>query len=479
MTWEAVIGLEIHAQIKSRSKLTSPAGVAFGALPNTQVDYVDAGLPGMLPTMNAACIAQGIRSGLALGGSIRPVSVFDRKHYFYPDLPFGYQITQFKHPIMENGRVDIITGAGSKTVRVQRLHLEQDAGKNVHGARGSSIDLNRAGVGLMEIVSDPDLRTAQEAVAYAKKVRSILVYVGTCEGVLAHGHMRFDANVSMRRPGGPLGIRAELKNINSFKFLEEAVKYEIKRQTELLERGEAMVQETRLFDEKRGITVSMRKKEDACDYRYFPDPDLPPLRVSDAQISAAKADLPMLPDAKMVEWAEKHGLSRAEAALVADEWAWSALFEETVLELEARGLSEGVGRLVWTWTTGVVFAEANRLEEGAPLPLSPKRFADFLELVARQTVSIQTAKALFPEVWAGADPSALVAERGLSQIVDISALKTIVETALEGFEKQKAEYHAGNAKLMAFFIGKAMAATQGRARPDLIQQAVSECLKGL
>jgi aspartyl-tRNA(Asn)/glutamyl-tRNA(Gln) amidotransferase subunit B len=463
--WEVVIGLEVHAQIAAQAKLFSGAPTRFGAEPNSQVSPVDAAFPGMLPVINRFCVEQAVRTGLGLDAEINLVSVFDRKNYFYADLPAGYQISQYTRPVVGKGRVILDLPDGSvREVAITRLHLEQDAGKSLHDQHPTLtyVDLNRAGVGLMEIVSEPDLRSAEEAGAYLRKIRSILRYLGTCDGNMDEGSLRCDCNVSVRRPGGPLGTRCEIKNVNSVRFLMLAIEYEAQRQIALVEDGGAVQQETRLFDSGRGITRPMRSKEQAHDYRYFPDPDLLPLVLEPEWVERLRAGLPELPDAKKARFIADYKLGPAEASLLVAEQA-NADYFETV----ARGRD---AKLAANWVVGDLFAVLNKrgvtVDEA---PVSADALGALIDLIRDGTISGRLAKDVFAAmVETGKSAPELVEERGLRQVTDSAAIEEAVDAVLAREGDKVAEYRAGKDKLFGFFVGQVMKATQGKANPALV-----------
>lgn len=478
-----VIGLEVHAQIASQSKLFSGAPAeTFGKSPNTCVSFLDAGFPGMLPVVNAYCIEQGIRTGLGLKGTINLRSVFERKHYFYPDLPLGYQISQFAHPLMENGQVEIMDADGkAKIIRVQRLHLEQDAGKSFHDRdpRFSYIDFNRAGTGLMEIVSHPDLSTPEEAVSYARCIRSVVRCLGTCDGNMEQGNLRIDANVSIHRPGEPLGTRVELKNINSFRFLHQAIVYEIQRQIQCKASGEPLVQETRGWDAKKGITVSLRHKEEAYDYRYVPDPDLPEVHVSQDLVNTLAASLPELPEEKYRRFVKEFGLSFYDAALLTEESEVAAFFEAAVTALKhpAPELRSSIAH----WISGELFASLNR--SGLTLALctvTPVSLAELVEAVHGGELSSTLAKEVWGHMWeTGESPMHIMDQKGLRQVSEGGQIQRWVEEALASESKNLAAYLAGQEKLFGYFVGCVMKTAQGKGNPQMIQQILRSHLENL
>jgi aspartyl-tRNA(Asn)/glutamyl-tRNA(Gln) amidotransferase subunit B len=460
--WEVVIGLEVHAQVTSASKLFSGAATDFGSEPNTQVSLIDAGMPGMLPVLNAHCVEQAIRTGLGLAAAINRISVFERKNYFYADLPAGYQISQFAHPIVGEGTIVLDLADGSThSVGIERLHLEQDAGKSLHDQdpRRSFIDLNRAGVALMEIVSKPDMRSPEEAGAYLRKLRSILRYLGTCDGNMEQGSMRADVNVSVRKAGEPLRTRTETKNVNSVRFVMQAIEIEARRQVELYEQGGAVVQETRLFDPGRGETRAMRSKEFAHDYRYFPDPDLLPLVLSEDEIEAIRRTLPELPDAKKQRFIADYALSPYDAGqLVVDQQ--TALYFEAV----AKGRD---AKQAANWVITNLFAVLNKQGKSvSESPITAEQMGQLLDLQANNTISGRLAKDVF-EVMAetGMDPARIVKERGLEQITDTGAIEAAVQNVIEAHPEQVAQYRAGGEKVLGWLVGQVMRQTKGKANP--------------
>ena len=472
--WEMVIGLEIHAQVTSNSKLFSGASTEFGGEPNTHVSLVDAAMPGMLPVINEACIKQAVRTGLGLNAQINLRSVFDRKNYFYPDLPQGYQISQYKSPIVGEGEVIVeLAGGESVTVGIERLHLEQDAGKSLHDQSPtlSLVDLNRSGVALMEIVSKPDIRSSEQAKAYVAKLRSILRYLGTCDGDMEKGSLRADVNVSVRKPGEPLGTRCEIKNMNSISFIGDAIEYEARRQIGVLEDGGAIDQETRLFDPSKGETRSMRSKEEAHDYRYFPDPDLLPLEFTQAYVDELKANLPELPDQKKARFIAGFGLSPYDASVLVAERE-SADFYETVLARLADKTRDG--KLAANWVINELFGRLNK--EGrdiATSPVSATQLGTIVDLIGEGTISGKIAKDLFEIVWQeGGDPRALVETRGMKQVTDIAAIEKVVDDIIAANPDKVAQAKA-KPQLIAWFVGQVMKSSGGKANP----QSVNELLK--
>jgi aspartyl-tRNA(Asn)/glutamyl-tRNA(Gln) amidotransferase subunit B len=471
--WEVVIGLEVHAQVTSQAKLFSGAATRFGAEPNSQVSPVDAAFPGMLPVINRFCVEQAVKTGLGINAEINLVSIFDRKNYFYADLPAGYQISQYTRPVVGKGKIEIVLSDGTvREIGVTRLHLEQDAGKSLHDQHPNAtyVDLNRAGVALMEIVSEPDIRSAEEAGAYVRKLRSILRYLGTCDGNMEEGSLRCDCNVSVRRPGGPLGTRCEIKNVNSVRFVMQAIEYEARRQIELVEEGGAVVQETRLFDSGRGITRPMRSKEQAHDYRYFPDPDLLPLELEPAWVESLRACLPELPDAKKARFMAAHKLTASEAELLVAERASADYFERVAKDRDAR--------LAANWVTGELFAVLNKqglgIEES---PVSADALGALIDLVRDSTISGRLAKDVFTAmIETGKGAAEIVEERGLRQVTDTGAIGAAIDAVLAKEAGKIAEYRSGKDKLFGYFVGQVMKATQGKANPALVNDLLRKRL---
>ena len=473
--WEMVIGLEVHAQVVSKAKLFSGAATAFGAEPNTQVSPIDAAFPGMLPVINRHCVEQAVKTGLGINAEINLVSVFDRKNYFYADLPAGYQISQFTRPIVGKGRVTLDLADGStREVGITRLHLEQDAGKSLHDQHPTLtyVDLNRAGVALMEIVSEPDLRSAEEAGAYLRKLRSILRYLGTCDGNMEEGSLRCDCNVSVRRPGAPLGTRCEIKNVNSIRYVMQAIEHEARRQVELLEEGGVVEQETRLFDAGKGVTRPMRAKEHAHDYRYFPDPDLLPLRLDPNWVEALRRALPELPDAKKARFTEQYKLSPDDAGVLVAEQASADYFEAV-----ARGRD---AKLAANWVMVELYGALNRLGLGIERsPVSAEALGELVDLVIDGTLSGRLAKEVFAAmIETGKGAALIVEERGLKQVTDSGAIESAIDTVLAAQGDKVAEYRAGKEKLFGFFVGQVMKATQGKANPALLNELLRKRLAG-
>jgi aspartyl-tRNA(Asn)/glutamyl-tRNA(Gln) amidotransferase subunit B len=475
MKWEAVIGLEIHAQLATKSKIFSAASTAYGAAPNTQACAVDLGLPGVLPVLNAGVVNMAAKFGLATHSTVAKRSVFARKNYFYPDLPKGYQISQYELPVVHDGYIDIDVDDGeSKRIGITRAHLEEDAGKSLHedfhGETG--IDLNRAGTPLLEIVSEPDMRSAGEAVAYMKKIHALVRYLEICDGNMQEGSFRCDANVSVRPEGQEaFGTRAEIKNINSFRFVERAINFEIERQIDVLEAGGAVVQETRLYDAERDETRPMRSKEEANDYRYFPDPDLLPLELDQAFIDAVEKTLPELPDAKRERFMQTYGLSRDDATALTSSRELADFFERTV---EA---ADGEGKLSANWVMGELSGLLNK--EGTDIsasPVSPQQLGGLLQRIKDGTISGKIAKQVFEAMWQGeGDADAIIEKKGLKQITDTAAIEKVVREVLDANPKQVEQYKGGQEKLLGFFVGQVMKATQGKANPG----EVNKILKGL
>ena len=480
-TWEVVIGLETHAQLSTASKIFSGASTAFGAAPNTQASAVDIALPGVLPVLNRGAVERAIRFGLAVGGTISRRSVFARKNYFYPDLPKGYQISQYEVPVVQGGSLAIDTPQGEKVVRLTRAHLEEDAGKSLHEDHPgmSGIDLNRAGTPLLEIVSEPDLRSAADAVTYARTLHALVRWIGICDGNMQEGSFRCDANVSVRRQGdAKLGTRCEIKNLNSFRFLQHAIEFEVRRQIELIEDGGTVVQETRLFDPDRGETRSMRGKEDAQDYRYFPDPDLPPLAIEEAWIDRVKKNLPELPQAMKARLVEAYALPAHDAAALTADRDTAGYFEAAVESFA--GDRQKSGKLVANWMLGELAAALNR--EGRTIGSAPVRadhLAALLRRVADGTISGKMGKDVFDAMWAGehgGDADAIIAANGLRQISDASAIEKIVDDVLAANAPIVAEFRAGKQKAFQSLVGKAMAATKGKADPAQVNATLKRKL---
>jgi aspartyl-tRNA(Asn)/glutamyl-tRNA(Gln) amidotransferase subunit B len=475
--YEVIIGLEVHAQVTSESKLFSTSATKFGAEPNTQVSLVDAAFPGMLPVINEFCVKQAIKTGIGLNAKINNRSVFDRKNYFYADLPQGYQISQFKDPIVGEGKVILDMPDGQKEVGIERLHLEQDAGKSIHDIdpKNTFVDLNRSGVALMEIVSKPDLRSPDEVSAYIKKLRSIMRYLGTCDGNMQEGSLRADVNVSVRlKDSKNLGTRCEIKNVNSIKFMQMAIDYEANRQVDLIEEGKSIDQETRLFDTKKNETRSMRSKEDAHDYRYFPDPDLLPLEISDQYISKIKNDIPELPDDKKKRFIEEFKLSPYEATILVSDIDTARYFENVVSKM---GKNKDI-KLAVNWITGELFAVLNNKNlEISQSPISAKNLAILVNLIKNGTISGKIAKTIFELMLDGdKDPQQIVEEKGLKQQSDPKALEALIDKIINDNREKAIEYKQGKEKLFGFFVGQAMKASGGKANPQLINELLKKKL---
>ncbi|MER3354923.1 MAG: Asp-tRNA(Asn)/Glu-tRNA(Gln) amidotransferase subunit GatB [Hoeflea sp. D1-CHI-28] len=471
--WEIIIGLEVHAQVSSNSKLFSGASTDFGSAANSNVSLVDAAMPGMLPVINEECVAQAVRTGLGLKAQINKRSVFDRKNYFYPDLPQGYQISQYKDPIVGEGKIIISVGPDRQgqfediEIGIERLHLEQDAGKSMHDQHPSMsyVDLNRSGVALMEIVSKPDMRSADEAKAYVTKLRSILRYLGTCDGNMDEGSMRADVNVSVRKPGGEFGTRCEIKNVNSIRFVGQAIESEARRQIAIIEDGGEIDQETRLFDPQKGETRSMRSKEDAHDYRYFPDPDLLPLEFDDAFVESLKADLPELPDDKKARFVADMGLSVYDASILVSEKAIADYFEEVAAGRD--------GKMAANWVINDLLGALNKSGKGIEeTPVSPSQLGGIIDLIKDGTISGKIAKDLFEIIWEeGGDPADVVEKRGMKQVTDTGAIEKAVDEVIAANPDQVAKAQAKPA-LAGWFVGQVMKATGGKANPKAVQELV-------
>jgi aspartyl-tRNA(Asn)/glutamyl-tRNA(Gln) amidotransferase subunit B len=476
--WEIVIGLETHAQLSTRSKMFSGAATAFGAAPNTQASAVDIALPGTLPVANRGAVERAIRFGLAVGGTINRASVFARKNYFYPDLPKAYQISQYELPIVQGGAVTILAKAGEKVIRLTRAHLEEDAGKLLHeDFRGmTGVDLNRAGIPLLEIVSEPDMRSAEEAVAYARTLHALVRWIDICDGNMQEGSFRCDANVSVRRPGAPLGTRCEIKNLNSFRFLERAIEHEARRQIEILEGGGKIVQETRLYDPDRDETRSMRTKEDAHDYRYFPDPDLLPLAVSERWIEEIRSQMPELPEAKRARFREQHALPVQDTVTLTLTRGMAEYFDETVAGTAGFTSPKEVAN----WLAGDLSAKLNETgKDASESPVSPKQLVGLLARIHDGTISNKIAKEVFDAMWNGEGTAdAVIAARGLKQISDAGALEGIVAEVLAANPKQVDDYRAGKEKAFNSLVGQVMKATQGKANPAQVNALLRKKLSG-
>lgn len=473
--WEVVLGLEVHAQVTSNAKLFSGAATAFGADPNQQVSLVDAAMPGMLPVINKECVRQAVRTGLAMNCAINLKSVFARKNYFYADLPQGYQISQYELPVVGEGTITIdLEDGSSKEIGVERLHLEQDAGKSIHDQHPSKsfIDLNRSGVALMEIVSKPDMRSPEEAGAYITKLRSILRYIGACDGNMQEGSMRADVNVSVRKAGDPFGTRCEIKNVNSIRFVKQAIEFEARRQVEILEDGGEIVQETRLFDPGKGETRSMRSKEDAHDYRYFPDPDLLPLVLEQAFIDDMKGTLPELPDVKKDRFMKDFGLKAYDAGVLVAEKETADFYEKVVAKADPK--------LAANWVISELFGRLNKAgKDITESPVTPENLAGLIGLITDNTISGKIAKDVFDEMFeSGKDAKDIVEEKGLKQITDTSAIEAIVDDIIANNQGQVDQYRSGKTGLIGWFVGQVMKATQGKANPGAVNQILKSKLDG-
>ncbi len=477
--WELVVGLEVHAQVISSAKLFSGAATTFGAEPNTQVSFVDAAMPGMLPVINKFCVEQAIKTGFGINAEINLVSIFDRKNYFYADLPAGYQISQYTRPIVGKGYLDIELEDGSvRRIGITRLHLEQDAGKSIHDQHPekSYIDLNRSGVALMEIVSEPDLRSAEEAAAFVRKLRSIVRCLGTCDGNMDQGSMRIDVNISVRKAGEPFGTRAEIKNVNSIKFLTQAIHYEAERQIVILEEGGEILQETRLFDSARGTTRPMRSKEHAHDYRYFPDPDLPPLILDKAWVEELRKNLPELPDAKKSRFMQDYELSAYDASVLVAEMETASYFEEALKFLKP--LNPKAAKLLANWLIGEVFGALNREDKTIEAcPVTPPHLSGLINQIQEGIISGKIAKEVFSLMWESEkDAKTLIEEHGLKQVSDDSAILAVIDRVLSKNVTMVQEYKSGKDKLFGFFVGQVMKDMAGKANPELVNKLLKEKL---
>ncbi len=476
MEWETVIGLEVHAQLNTKAKLFSGSATTYGAAPNTQACAVDLGLPGVLPVLNKEAVNLAIKFGLAVGADIQEKSAFDRKNYFYPDLPKGYQISQFFFPILRGGSIDIELEEGqSKTINITRAHLEEDAGKSVHDqfVKNTGIDLNRAGVPLLEIVSEPDMRSSAEAVAYLKALHALVKYIDICNGNMQEGSFRCDANVSVRPKGQKeFGTRAEIKNVNSFKFVEKAIEYEVARQIALIESGGTVVQETRLFDAQKGDTRSMRAKEEANDYRYFHDPDLPPLKVDIAMINTIKDNMPELPAAKLTRFMQEYELTDYEGKILTASKAMAEFYEQAVAATDKKY------KLTANWIIGELSAALNKeAMEIEDAPLTAKQLGALMHRIEDNTVSNKLAKTVFEEMWAtGKEPDQIIDEKGLRQVTDTAAIEKIIDQVFADNPNQLEQYRAGKDKLFGFFVGQVMKASQGKANPDQVNELLKKKL---
>ena len=470
--WNLVIGIEIHAQVNSKSKLFSSSPTDFGSKPNSQVSLIDAAMPGMLPVINKFCIEQAVKSGIGLNAKINKKSIFDRKNYFYQDLPQGYQISQYKDPIVGEGFVEIETENGQKKIGVERLHLEQDAGKSLHDQdpNFTFVDLNRSGIALMEIVSKPDMNSPEEAVEYVRKVRSILRYLGTCDGNMEQGSLRADVNVSVNKPGNEFGTRCEIKNLNSFKFIHAAIVYEAKRQIKLIEQGESVNQETRLFNTQSGETRSMRSKEDAHDYRYFPDPDLLPLTLDDDWIKGLQDSIPELPDQIKERFINEYSLSSYDANIIVSDKATSEYFEDVVKNRNPK--------LVTTWVTGELFSILNKknliIEDS---PITSKQLGELVDNIENGKISNRQAKEVLEEMCeSGKGALEIIDEKGLSQISDENEIESLVDNVLNSNPENVKKYKNGKDKLFGFFVGEAMKLSKGKANPKIVNDLIKKKL---
>ncbi len=477
--WETIIGLEIHAQIKSNTKLFSASSTKFGSKPNTQVSLVDAAMPGMLPVINEFCIKQAIKTGLGLNAKINKFSVFDRKNYFYPDLPQGYQISQYKHPVVGDGLVTIdLKDGSSKDIRITRLHLEQDAGKSLHdqNPQKTYVDLNRSGVALMEIVSEPDMRSAEEAAVFISKLRSILMYLDVCDGNMQEGSLRADVNISVRKKNKELGTRCEIKNLNSIKFIKQAIDFEKKRQIHILEEGGIIKQNTLLFDTQTGKTRPMRSKEEAHDYRYFPDPDLLPLELQDAYIDKIKKEIPELPDQRKYRYIKEFGLSGYDSTLLTSEKSTSDYFDQVInnhsdLKKEAK--------IIVNWITTELFAVLKKNNINIQnSPITPNNLGKLIRLIISDKISGKIAKEVFEEMFKNnISPEKIVEDKGLTQLTDSVELENIINKIIENNDEKVKEYKAGKNKLLGFFVGLAMKESKGKANPKILNKILLEKLK--
>ncbi len=474
MSWETVIGLEIHAQLSTKSKLFSGGSTEFGAEPNTHVDLIDMGLPGVLPVANKEAFYKAIRFGLATGAEINQISSFDRKNYFYPDLPKGYQITQMTKPIIEKGSIKVLVDGSEKIINITRAHLEEDAGKSIHDLfdNETGVDLNRAGTPLLEIVSEPEISNAKEAVAYFKAIRQLVTFLDICDGNMAQGSMRCDVNVSIKKSTDKeLGTRAELKNINSFKFIEKAINYEIERQIKVIESGESVVQETRLYDSEKNETRSMRSKEEANDYRYFPCPDLLPVVISDKELKEIKDNLPELPEEKEKRYISEIGLDESEAIIISSSKAMANMFEEASTKTDDL-------KLVAKWLVGDVSALLNKNNiEIDESNLSAENFGKLIQRISDSTISGKIAKSVLDEIWKnGVDVDEIIESKGLVQIQDESLLEGIAQKVIDANPDQVNAYKNGKEKLFGFFVGQVMKETQGKANPKTINKILKDLL---
>ena len=472
-SWQVVLGLEVHAQISSKSKLFSVASTNWGSDPNTQVELVDCGMPGALPVINEYCVDQAVLTGLSLNAEIKKMSIFDRKNYFYPDLPQGYQISQFEHPIVGKGHINIEIEGKVKKIGITRLHLEQDAGKSLHDQdiKNSYIDLNRSGCALMEIVSEPDLSSPIEAAEYVKKLRSILRYIGSCDGNMEKGNLRADVNVSVKREGEKLGTRCEIKNVNSIKFIQQAIEFEAKRQVNIIENGEKIIQETRLFDPNKCETRSMRSKEESHDYRYFPDPDLPPLIISDEKVKSLKEKLPELPDEKKDRFMREFNLSSYDAEVIVNDQGTAHFFEKLVKGRDSK--------VVTNWITGEVFSYLKKINKDMKNSgITPEKIGSLIDLIVDEKISNRQAKEVFEEYMKSMDDATtFIEKKGLVQLSDQSEIYKIIDKVLSDNPKMVDDYKNGKDKLFGFFIGQVMKISKGKANPKLVNELLVKRLK--
>ena len=478
--WEVVIGLEVHAQISSNSKLFSKSPTHFGAEPNTQVSFFDAAMPGMLPVLNQFCIDQAIKSGIGIDGHINKISKFDRKNYFYPDLPSGYQISQLYHPIVSDGKINITLPNGEKKIiAVERIHIEQDAGKSIHNLSNdlSYIDLNRSGIALMEIVSKPDMSSSTEAMLYIKKLRMILKYVKTCDCNMEKGNLRVDANISIRKPNAPLGTRTEIKNINSIRFVGQAIDYEVERQIQIIEAGEEVIQETRLFDSTDGTTKPMRSKENAADYRYFQDPDLKPVVLSNEKIDSIRQTVPELPDAKKERFVHEYGMNEYNADILTETQETADLFEQAAKASKFH--NEESGKQIANWIIGDLFGFLNKESKSMDdLEFPIEHISELVDLIIEETISNSIAKTVFAKMLETFEnPKAIVQNLGLVQIQDNDIIKNIVTEVLEKNKAQVEEYQNGKIQMFGFFVGETMKALKGKGNPKIINDILNTMLK--
>ena len=473
MNYEAVIGLEVHAQLKTESKIFSSASASFGGSPNSHVNPLCLGMPGVLPVLNKKALKFAVKAALATNCKINLKSRFARKNYFYPDLPKGYQISQYEEPFSEHGWLEVESGDTTRKINITRIHMEEDAGKLIHedSLTSSHVDLNRAGVPLIEIVSEPEIATAEEAVSYVRKIRSILQYIGVCDGNMEEGSLRCDANISVRPEGSDkLGTKAEIKNLNSFRFIQKAIEYEISRQTALIESGEKIVQETRLFDSKKGVTFSMRSKEEAHDYRYFPDPDLLPVLLEDSWVKELKEALPELPDAKLERFVSEYALTIEEASLLTSSRDLSEYFEQCLK-------TYGSPKQLSNWITTELLRELDNDEDIKDFPVTPEMLSELLKLADDGVINRKIAKEIFPEmISSGATAAEIIKAKGIEQISDSSEIEEIVKGIIEAHPGEVERYKAGDEKLMGFFVGQVMKETKGKANPKLVNETIKKLI---